>query len=143
MAKIAGCAISVRCICDVSSVRLSSSRSENLAHGFIAASTLTSPVYRLIWPRDGSKTAVDMLEAGFVPEAKSFFELLETLQKSDGSFAINYYPDGHKAFLDLPFDIPAIEVFDEELPLADITVYKDEFALVGFNNASWDLVALA
>lgn len=71
---------------------------------FIAASTLTSPVYRLIWPRDGSKTAVDMLEAGFAPEAKGFFELLEKLQKPDGSFAINYHPDGASAFLDLPFD---------------------------------------
>jgi GH15 family glucan-1,4-alpha-glucosidase len=73
--------------------------------GFIAASTLTSPVYRLIWPRDGSKTAIDMLEAGFAPEAKGFFELLEKLQKPDGSFAINYHPDGQSAFLDLPFDL--------------------------------------
>ena len=30
---------------------------------FIAAPTLTSPVYRFVWPRDGSKTAVDLLEA--------------------------------------------------------------------------------
>ena len=71
---------------------------------FIAASTLTSPVYRLIWPRDGSKTAVDMLEAGFVPEAKQFFELLETLQKPDGSFAVNYNPDGRSAFFDFGKD---------------------------------------
>ncbi len=68
---------------------------------FIAASTLTSPVYKLIWPRDGSKTAVDLLEAGFEDEAKAFFELLETLQKPDGSFAINYHPDASGAFLDL------------------------------------------
>lgn len=67
---------------------------------FIAASTLTSPVYRLIWPRDGSKTAIDMLEAGFTPEAKAFFELLETLLKPDGSFAINYNPDAKSAFFD-------------------------------------------
>ena len=33
MAKIAGCAISVRCICEVSSVRPSSSSSEKRAHG--------------------------------------------------------------------------------------------------------------
>lgn len=71
---------------------------------FIAASTLTSPVYRLIWPRDGSKTAVDMLEAGFVPEAKQFFELLETLQKPDGSFAVNYNPDGKSSFFDFGKD---------------------------------------
>ena len=32
---------------------------------FIAAPTLTSPVYKLLWPRDGSKTAVDLLEAGY------------------------------------------------------------------------------
>lgn len=68
---------------------------------FIAASTLTSPVYKLIWPRDGAKTAVDMLEAGFAPEAKGFFELLEKLQKPDGSFAINYHPDASRPFLDL------------------------------------------
>ena len=37
MAKIAGCAISVRCICEVSSVRASSSSREKRAHGFIAA----------------------------------------------------------------------------------------------------------
>ena len=72
--------------------------------GFIAASTLTSPVYRLIWPRDGSKTAVDMLEAGFVAEAKGFFELLETLQKPDGSFSINYNPDGKDHFFDFGKD---------------------------------------
>lgn len=71
---------------------------------FIAASTLTSPVYRLIWPRDGSKTAIDMLEAGFVAEAKSFFELLEKLQKPDGSFAVNYNPDGRSAFFDFGGD---------------------------------------
>ncbi len=68
---------------------------------FIAAPTLTSPVYKLVWPRDGSKTAIDMLEAGFAAEAKSFFELLERLQKDDGSFAINYKPDASGAFLDL------------------------------------------
>jgi glucoamylase len=72
--------------------------------GFIAASTLTSPVYRLIWPRDGSKTAIDMLETGYTTEAKSFFELLETLQKPDGSFAINYNPDGKSAFFDFGGD---------------------------------------
>lgn len=68
---------------------------------FIAAPTLTSPIYKLVWPRDGAKTAVDMLEAGFDAEAKSFFELLETLLKDDGSFAINYIPDGSRPFLDL------------------------------------------
>jgi len=67
---------------------------------FIAAPTLTSPVYKLVWPRDGSKTAIDMLEAGFAPEAKQWFQLLETLVKSDGSFAINYKPDGSGSFLD-------------------------------------------
>jgi glucoamylase len=67
---------------------------------FIAAPTLTSPVYKLVWPRDGSKTAVDMLEAGFAPEAKSFFELLEKLIKSDGSFSVNYLPDASGAFFD-------------------------------------------
>lgn len=67
---------------------------------FIAAPTLTSPVYKLVWPRDGSKTAIDMLEAGFEAEAKAFFELLEKLLKADGSFAINYKPDASGPFLD-------------------------------------------
>ena len=67
---------------------------------FIAAPTLTSPVYRLVWPRDGSKTAIDLLEAGFVPEARSFFEFLEQRLLADGSFAINYYADGSKPFFD-------------------------------------------
>ncbi len=71
---------------------------------FIAASTLTSPVYKLVWPRDGSKTAVDMLEAGFAPEAKSFFELLEKLLLPDGSFAVNYRPDASGPFFDFGRD---------------------------------------
>jgi len=71
---------------------------------FIAAPTLTSPVYRFVWPRDGSKTAIDMLEAGFAPEAKSFFELLETLLLPDGSFAVNYYADGSRPFFDFGSD---------------------------------------
>lgn len=66
----------------------------------IAAPTLTSPVYRFVWPRDGSKTAVDLLEAGFVPEAKQFFEFLETLLLPDSSFAVNYYADGSRPFFD-------------------------------------------
>lgn len=64
----------------------------------IAAPTLTSPAYRFVWPRDGSKTAVDLLEAGFSPEAKAFFEFLEKLLLPDGSFAVNYYADGSKPF---------------------------------------------
>lgn len=71
---------------------------------FIAAPTLTSPGYRFIWPRDGSKTAVDALDAGFVPEAKRFFELLETLLLPDGSFAVNYWPDARGAFWDFGKD---------------------------------------
>ncbi|MBS2020295.1 MAG: hypothetical protein JST00_45970 [Deltaproteobacteria bacterium] len=66
----------------------------------IAAPTLTSPVYRFVWPRDGSKTAIDLLEAGFTAEAKSFFEFLETLLLPDASFAVNYYADGSRPFFD-------------------------------------------
>lgn len=65
---------------------------------FIAAPTLTSPGYRFVWPRDGSKTAIDALEAGYAPEAARFFEFLETLLLPNGSFAVNYYPDGSGAF---------------------------------------------
>jgi hypothetical protein len=72
--------------------------------GFIAASTLTSPVYKLVWPRDGSKTAVDVLEAGFAPEAKAFFERLEKLLQPNGSFAVNYHPDGSGPFFDFGRD---------------------------------------
>lgn len=67
---------------------------------FIAAPTLTSPVYKLVWPRDGSKTAVDMLEAGFAPEAKAFFERLETMLLPNGSFAVNYRSDTSGPFFD-------------------------------------------
>lgn len=71
---------------------------------FIAAPTLTSPGYRFIWPRDGSKTAVDLLAAGFDVEAANFFELLEKLLLPDGSFAVNYIPDASKAFFDFGAD---------------------------------------
>ena len=71
---------------------------------FIAAPTLTSPVYRFVWPRDGSKTAVDLLEAGLDQEAKDFFAFLETLLLDDGSFAVNYYSDGSKPFFDFGKD---------------------------------------
>lgn len=67
---------------------------------FIAAPTLTSPVYRFVWPRDGSKTAIDLLEAGYTPEAKSFFEFLEKVLLPDGSFAVNYFADGSRPFFD-------------------------------------------
>jgi GH15 family glucan-1,4-alpha-glucosidase len=71
---------------------------------FIAAPTLTSPVYRFVWPRDGSKTAVDLLEAGYEPEARAFFEFLEKLLLPDGSFAVNYFSDGSKPFFDFGAD---------------------------------------
>ncbi len=67
---------------------------------FIAAPTLTSPGYRFVWPRDGSKTAIDALSAGYVDEAARFFVFLEKLLLPDGSFAVNYYPDGSGAFFD-------------------------------------------
>ncbi|HEY8077780.1 MAG TPA: glycoside hydrolase family 15 protein, partial [Labilithrix sp.] len=67
---------------------------------FIAASTLTSPVYKLVWPRDGSKTAIDLLEAGYADEAKAFFVFLEKQLLSDGSFAVNYQPDGSGPMFD-------------------------------------------
>jgi glucoamylase len=67
---------------------------------FIAAPTLTSPVYRFVWPRDGSKTAIDLLHAGFGAEAASFFEFLETQLLADGSFAVNYFPDGSRPLFD-------------------------------------------
>lgn len=68
--------------------------------GFIAAGTLTSPVYRFVWPRDGAKTATDMLALGFTEEAADFFAFLETLQLDDGSFAVNYFPDGSRPLWD-------------------------------------------
>ncbi|MDB4935052.1 MAG: hypothetical protein JWP87_2024 [Labilithrix sp.] len=71
---------------------------------FIAAPTLTSPVYRFVWPRDGSKTAIDLLEAGYAPEAKSFFEFLEKVLLPDGSFAVNYFADGSKPLFDFGAD---------------------------------------
>ena len=50
--------------------------------------------------RPGVQAAVDLLEAGFTAEAKSFFEFLETLLKADSSFAVNYYADGSRPFFD-------------------------------------------
>ncbi len=61
---------------------------------FIAAPTLTSPAYRFVWPRDGSKTSIDLLDAGYPAEAAQFFEFLEKQLLADGSFAVNYQPDG-------------------------------------------------
>lgn len=108
---------------------------------FIAAPTLTSPVYKLVWPRDGSKTAVDMLEAGFAPEAKAFFELLEKLQKEDGSFAINYKPDASGAFLDLG---PAWNENDQPgmLPWGVNRVFEAT-GDVGWTKARWPAVRRA
>jgi hypothetical protein len=71
---------------------------------FIAAPTLTSPVYRFVWPRDGSKTAIDLLEAGYLPEAKQFFEFLEKVLLPDGSFAVNYFSDGSKPLFNFGVD---------------------------------------
>ena len=66
----------------------------------IAAPTNLNPPYRFVWPRDGSLIALTLLKAGHRAEAERFFSFAETLQRPDGSFAINYFPDGKRALWD-------------------------------------------
>lgn len=66
----------------------------------IAAPTNLNPPYRLVWPRDGSLIALTLLEAGYAEEARQFFPFLESVQKRDGGFAINFFPDGSRALWD-------------------------------------------
>lgn len=66
----------------------------------IAAPTNLNPPYRFVWPRDGSLIALTLLKAGHRAEAEKFFAFAETLQRPDGSFAINYFPDGKRALWD-------------------------------------------
>ena len=68
--------------------------------GVIAAPTNMNPPYRFVWPRDGSLIALTLLKAGHRAEAERFFGFAETLQRPDGSFAINYFPDGKRALWD-------------------------------------------
>lgn len=70
----------------------------------IAAPTNLNPPYRLVWPRDGSLIALTLLEAGFAEEARRFFPFLERVQKRDGGFAINFFPDGSRALWDFGTD---------------------------------------
>lgn len=66
----------------------------------VAAPTNLNPPYRFVWPRDGSLIALTLLQAGHRAEAERFFAFAETLQREDGSFAINYFPDGKRALWD-------------------------------------------
>lgn len=66
----------------------------------IAAPTNTSPPYRFVWLRDGALIAQALLEAGYPETAKSFFAFAERLQKPDGGWAVNYFPDASRPLWD-------------------------------------------
>ena len=64
----------------------------------IAAPTTTSPVYKFTWPRDGTFISMAYLETGHPQEARKFFDFISSVQKPNGGWAINYFPDGRSLF---------------------------------------------
>jgi glucoamylase len=62
----------------------------------MAAPTNLSPLYRFVWPRDGSLVSLALAQAGHPESAKAFFAFCERLQRPDGGFAVNYFPDGSR-----------------------------------------------
>lgn len=66
----------------------------------MASPTLLTPVYAFTWPRDGSVTASAFLEAGYTEEAKKFIDFILSQQKSNGSWAVNYFTDGSRPLWD-------------------------------------------
>ncbi len=60
----------------------------------LAAPTNLDPPYRFTWPRDGVFVALSLLQAGDPVPAERLFPFLESVQKPDGSWAVNYFPDG-------------------------------------------------
>jgi hypothetical protein len=70
----------------------------------IAAPTATSPPYRFVWPRDSAWIADAFLAAGLVEPARRAVSFLEQVQQSGGGWAVNYFPDGSRAFWDFGDD---------------------------------------
>lgn len=66
----------------------------------LAAPTATSPPYRFVWPRDSAWVADAFLAAGLVEPARRAVAFLEQVQQSGGGWAVNYLPDGSRAFWD-------------------------------------------
>jgi len=66
----------------------------------MAAPTLLTPVYSFTWPRDGAVTTSAYLEAGYTEEAKKFIDFILSQQKSNGSWAVNYFTDGSRPLWD-------------------------------------------
>jgi hypothetical protein len=66
----------------------------------IAAPTNMNPPYRFVWLRDGALIAQALLEAGYPEPAKNFYRFAEKLQKPDGGWAVNYFPDASRALWD-------------------------------------------
>lgn len=66
----------------------------------LAAPTNLDPPYRFTWPRDGVFISLALLDAGDPLPAEHLFPFLERLQKPDGSWAVNYFPDGSKPLWD-------------------------------------------
>ena len=44
-------------------------------------------------------------------------------------------------FRDLPFGLDPIMLFNDQVPLLDFSFFNETFALQGFNQESWNLVA--
>lgn len=70
----------------------------------IAAPTATSPPYRFVWPRDSAWIADAFLAAGLVEPARRAVAFLEQVQQTGGGWAVNYLPDGSRAFWDFGDD---------------------------------------
>lgn len=66
----------------------------------MAAPTLLTPVYSFTWPRDGAVTTSAYLEAGYKEEAKKFIDFILSQQKTNGSWAVNYFTDGSRPLWD-------------------------------------------
>jgi GH15 family glucan-1,4-alpha-glucosidase len=71
-------------------------QSVNDVGGIIAAPTNLNPPYRFVWPRDGSFIARCLQSVGFDADARRCFEFQERLQRPDGGWAVNYFPDGSR-----------------------------------------------
>lgn len=53
--------------------------------------------YSYVWPRDGALVTSALIDAGFLPLARNFFEFCSRVIESDGFFLHKYNPDGSLA----------------------------------------------
>lgn len=107
----------------------------------LAAATNTSPLYRFVWPRDGSLTSLALAQAGHVDRAKAFFEFCEHLQRGDGGFAVNYFPDGSRPLWE--FGVSGDEHDEAGLFAWGIGQLTDATGDAGWGAARWPAVRKA